>query len=165
VYVTLGTFSNNLELFGLILEALEGEDLEVVATIGADQDPAELTVRPRNATIEQFIPQHQILPHCDAVIHHAGAGTTFGILAHGLPSVALPQSADNFNIADRLSEAGVSETLMPEEVNTETILGAVRRVIADSSYRASAERLAAEIAVMPGAEEVAESLLDDHPNR
>jgi UDP:flavonoid glycosyltransferase YjiC (YdhE family) len=163
VYVTLGTFSNNLELFGLILEALEGEDLEVVATIGADKDPAELTARPRNATIEQFIPQHQLLPHCDAVIHHAGAGTTFGILAHGLPSVALPQSADNFNIADRLSQAGVSETLMPEQVNADTILGALRRVLGEPRHQALAEKLAAEIAAMPGAEEVAGSLLDDRP--
>jgi UDP:flavonoid glycosyltransferase YjiC (YdhE family) len=52
---------------------------------------------------------------------------------------------------------------MPEQVNADTILGALRRVLGEPRHQALAEKLAAEIAAMPGAEEVAGSLLDDRP--
>jgi hypothetical protein len=79
VYLTLGTFSNNdLDLFRLVLEALDNEPVNVLATIGRDNDPSALAPIPDNARVEQFIPQAQLLPHCAAVVHHAGAGTMFG---------------------------------------------------------------------------------------
>ena len=104
VYLTLGTFSNNaVDLFRLVLTALGDEPVNVLATIGRDNGPADLGPMPGNARVEQFIPQAELLPHCAAIVHHAGAGTSFGVLAHGLPSLALPQSADNFVIAARLA--------------------------------------------------------------
>ena len=117
VYLTLGTFSNNdLDLFRLVLEALEDEPVNVLATIGRDNDPSALAPIPENAHVERYIPQAEVLPYCTAVVHHAGAGTMFGVLAHGLPSVALPQSADNFVNANLLAGAGAARTLMPGEV-------------------------------------------------
>ena len=117
VYLTLGTFSNNdLDLFRLVLKALEDEPVNVLATIGRDNDPSALAPIPGNARVEQYIPQAEVLPYCAAVVHHAGAGTMFGVLAHGLPSVALPQSADNFINANLLTGAGAANTLMPGEV-------------------------------------------------
>ena len=112
VYLTLGTFSNNdIDIFRLVLTALADEPINLLATIGRDNDPADLAPLPANARVERFIPQAELLPHCAAVVHHAGAGTAFGVLGHGLPSLVLPQSADNFTIASRLAEAGVAAGL------------------------------------------------------
>ncbi|MBV9284636.1 MAG: hypothetical protein JO176_08470 [Acidimicrobiia bacterium] len=108
--------------------------------------------------MDRFIPQADLLPQCAAVIHHAGAGTTFGVLAHGVPSVVLPQSADNFTIAGRLTTAGASVTLMPDDVTSDAIVAALRRVLTEPSYRQAAERLAEEIAAMPAPADVAASL-------
>jgi UDP:flavonoid glycosyltransferase YjiC (YdhE family) len=155
VYVTLGTFSNNLDLFRSLLEALADEPVNVVATIGADKDPADLEPWPGNARVERFVPQAELLPHCAAVIHHAGAGTTFGILAHGLPSVALPQSADNFTIGRRLAAAGAARTLMPDEVRADEVRKALDDVVTGVAYREHAARLAAEIGAMPDPASVA----------
>src|ERR1039458_8368743 len=84
VYVTFGTlFNSNLDLFRLGLEALADESVDVVMTVGRDQDPTELAPFPANARVEKFIPQAELLPSCSAVVHHGGAGTTFGALAHG----------------------------------------------------------------------------------
>lgn len=158
VYITLGTFSNNPDVFRLILGALAEEPVSVVATIGKDNDPAELAPAPANARVERFIPQADLLPRCAAVIHHAGAGTTFGVLAHGIPSVALPQSADNFTIAGRLATAGASVTLMPDDVSSDAIVAALHRVLTEPAHRQAAERLAEEIAAMPSPAEVAAAL-------
>ncbi|HET7311652.1 MAG TPA: glycosyltransferase [Mycobacteriales bacterium] len=155
VYVTLGTFSNtNLNLFRLVLDALSDEPVNVVMTVGRDNDPTLLPA-PGNAHVAQFLPQADVLPHCTAAVHHAGAGTTFGILAHGLPSVALPQSADNFTIADRLAGTGAAQALSPGEVTADAVRAALRSVLETASYRLAAERLAAEIAAMPPPAEVA----------
>lgn len=159
VYLTLGTFSNNaVDLFRLVLTALEDEPVNVLATIGRDNDPAVLEPVPGNARVEQFLPQAELLPHCAAVDHHAGAGTSFGVLAHGLPSLALPQSADNFVIATRLVGAGVAHRLLPGEVTTAAVLAGLRSVLGASHYRQRARELAGEIAAMPSQDEVAARL-------
>jgi UDP:flavonoid glycosyltransferase YjiC (YdhE family) len=141
-----------------VLTALGDEPVNVLATIGRDNGPADLGPMPGNARVEQFIPQAELLPHCAATVHHAGAGTSFGVLAHGLPSLALPQSADNFVIAARLAQAGVACRLLPGEVTTAAVLAGLRSVVADPGYRQRAQELAAEIAAMPSHDEVAARL-------
>jgi MGT family glycosyltransferase len=159
IYLTLGTFSNNdLDLFRLVLRALEDGPVNVLATVGRDNDPLALGPVPVNARVERFIDQAQVLPHCAAVVHHAGAGTMFGVLAHGLPSVALPQSADNFINANLLARAGAAETLMPEEVTDAGVRSGLRTVLDDAGYRQCAQLLADEIKVMPSPREVASLL-------
>ena len=158
VYVTLGTFSNNdLDLFDLVLNAFEDEPVNVLATIGKDNDPSKLPV-PVNAHVERYIPQSEVLPHCSAVVHHAGAGTMFGVLAHGLPSLVLPQSADNFKNASLLERAGAAEVLMPEDVNPSALRRGLRRMLELTSYRQSARLIAEEISSMPSPGEVAGQL-------
>lgn len=161
IYVTLGTFSNtNTALFRLILDALADHPVNVVVTVGNDQDPQGLEPWPANARVERFVPQDRLLPHCAAVVHHGGAGTTFGVLAHGLPAVALPQSADNFTISARLAAAGVARVLMPDDVTADEVGRAVREVLDVASYRSAAENLAREIGAMSPPEEVARALRD-----
>ena len=161
VYVTLGTFSNaNLTIWRLLLDALSEAPVNVVATVGRDNDPALLAAAD-NIHIAQFLPQGDVLPHCSAAVHHAGAGTVFGILAHGLPSVALPQSADNFTIADRLAATGAAHALQPAEVSEDAVRAALRTVMATPSYRDAAARVAGEIAAMPTPVQTAATIAEE----
>lgn len=166
VYLTLGTFfSDNLDIFRVVLAGLALEPIDIVVTVGADQDPAALTPVPANARVERFIPQASLLPACAAVIHHGGSGTMLGSLAHGLPQVVIPQGADNFINADRLERAGVGAVLRPGEVTPERVRETVRLVLRDPGYAAAAHKGAAEVSAMPAPEEVANTLrsgLEDH---
>lgn len=158
VYVTLGTFANSdIDLFRAILGALAELPVNVLVTAGTDAAAAAVGEPPPNAVVAGFVPQAAILPHCAAVVHHAGAGTAFGVLAHGLPSVALPQSADNFRIAARLAATGSARVLMPGE--TGGVRDAVGDVLSQPVYRQAAATLAAEIAEMPTAEALVATLL------
>jgi len=159
VYLTLGTFSNNdLGLFRLVLEALGDEPVNVLATIGRENEPSALAPIPANARVERYLPQNDVLSHCTAVVHHAGAGTMFGVLAHGLPSLTLPQSADNFVNAELLASAGAARILMPGEVTETAVRSGIRTVLDTASYRRQARRLADEIAAMPSPDTVAATL-------
>jgi UDP:flavonoid glycosyltransferase YjiC (YdhE family) len=159
VYVTFGTlFNANLDLFRLALTALADQPVDVVLTIGRDQDPDALAPHPANARIEQFIPQAELLPSCRAVVHHGGAGTTFGALAHGVPQVILPQGADNYEHAAMCEHAGTAVALRPDDVSVVNIAAAVRRVLHEPSYTTAAGACANEIAAMPDAVDITQAL-------
>ena len=158
VYVTFGTlFNANLDLFRLALAALADERVDVVMTVGRDVDPAELAPFPANARVERFIAQAELLPSCSVVVHHGGAGTMFGALAHGIPQVILPQGADNYEHAAMCEQAGMAITLRPGMVNPGNLAAAVRRAVLDETYARSSRRCAEEIAAMPDAAAVAKT--------
>ena len=158
VYVTLGTSFSNVDVFRAALEGLAGEDVDVVVTVGPDQDPAALAPVPANATIERFIPQADLLPRCSVVVHHGGSGTMFGSFAHGLPQVVVPQGADNFINASLIARAGAGVILEPGNAAPTSFRDAVLSVLAEASYTTAAQRIAAELCALPSPEEVAETL-------
>jgi hypothetical protein len=160
VYLTLGTLFGNTEVFRTALTGLEGEDVEVVITVGADNDPAALDPVPANTRVERYIPQAELLPRCSAIVHHGGSGTMYGSLAHGIPQVVLPQGADNFVNGWLLARRGAGVTIGPDDVTPEAVRDAVRLVLEEPSYRDTGRRLAAELATLPEPAEVARTLRD-----
>jgi UDP:flavonoid glycosyltransferase YjiC (YdhE family) len=89
VYFTLGTVFNleSGDLFERVLAGLAELEIDVVATVGAEIDPAELGPLPPHVRVERFLPQSEILSRYSAVVSHAGSGSVLGALAHGLPPV------------------------------------------------------------------------------
>ena len=69
VEVSLGTVPlfNQLSTFEVLLEAVAGEDLDVVVTVGANNDPDALTGVPANVHVHQWLPLAPLLEHADAV--------------------------------------------------------------------------------------------------
>ena len=92
VYLTLGTVPifNQLATFELLLDAVAEQDLDVVATLGANNDPAALAPRPANVHVYRWLPLRPLLDRCDAVMCHGGSGTTLAALNAGLPLVIVP---------------------------------------------------------------------------
>ena len=94
----------------------------------------------------------------NVIVHHGGAGTTFGALAHGVPQVILPQGADNYEHAAMCEQAGTAITLRPAMLDAANLAAAVRRVVLDETDATSSRRCADEIAAMPDAAAVANTL-------
>ena len=159
VYVTLGTVMNTAtDVFRAVLEGLADEPVDVVVTVGSSGDPAALDPVPGNARVERYIPQETLLPRCAAVVHHGGAGTMFGALAHGLPQLVLPQGADNYINGALLAQCGAGAWLGPDAVQPDRIRREVRALLDTPERRASAERCATEMAAMASPDEVARAL-------
>jgi UDP:flavonoid glycosyltransferase YjiC (YdhE family) len=159
VYVTLGTvFSDTEKVFRTILEGLEGEEVDVVITVGSHKDPGEIGAVPANTRVEQFIPQADLLPFCSVVVHHGGAGTMFGALSHGVPQVVVPQGADNYINAEHLERCGVGLSIIPQALEPPEVRRCVRRVLNESSFQVNANQVQEEIAAMPSPDDVARTL-------
>jgi hypothetical protein len=155
VYVTMGTVWNrDLDLFRRILEALRGLDLDLVVTVGRTNDPAALGPQPANVAVHRWVPQDELLPRCDLVIAHGGAGTTLGALAHGIPLLVIPQGADQWANAERVANAGAGLRLDTGELNAEALRASVAELLRDPAYRRAAGELATQIRAMPSAAEL-----------
>ena len=154
VYLTFGTVHRDPVLLADLLAGLSGLDLRVLATVGPGGDPESLGPQPRNVAVERFVSQSAVLPHCDAVVSHAGSGTVLGALALGLPLVCLPQMADQFRNSAAVARAGAGVVLRPGDTGAEAVTAAVQAVLGANEYRHAAAELAAEIAAMPAPADV-----------
>jgi UDP:flavonoid glycosyltransferase YjiC (YdhE family) len=154
VYFTLGTVFTPHDLSATVLDGLSRLPVDVIATVGADGDPAAFGPRTKHMRIERYIPQGEVLPTCDLVISHGGSGSIMGALAHGLPSILMPLGADQPYNARRCVALGVAREVEPATVTPEQIRVAVAGMLADERYRRAAERIREEINALPGADQM-----------
>lgn len=161
VYVTLGTvYNSNPEIFKTILGRLGDEDLNVVVTVGRDNDPSMLGPQPPNVVVHSFVPQHLLLPHCATVITHGGAGSVLGALSYGIPLLVVPQGADQYYNAERVTAAAAGVTLLPSELTSAAVRSVVRTLLDDPALRSGAQQIKAEFDAMPGPAAVRRRLLE-----
>jgi MGT family glycosyltransferase len=150
VYATMGTVVNSTPgVFATILEALRDEPIDIVVTVGRDQDPAELGPQPDNVYIERYIPQTLILPLCDAAVIHGGFNTTMAVLYHGLPALFIPVFADQPANAEKCVQIGVAESIPFRELSVEKVRSAVRTLLKEPHYREKALLLQKEMHALP----------------
>lgn len=162
VYATFGSAFNSFAAappaFAAVLSGLAGEPVNVVATVGRAQDPASSGPQPPHVRVERYVPQSLLLPRCDVVVCHGGSGTLLGALSHGLPLVAVPFGADHPENAALVEALGVGRAVEPATLTPATAREVIRHVLADPSYRRSAERIRAQIDALPGVERAVELL-------
>jgi MGT family glycosyltransferase len=158
IYATLGTVVTNARTLDILLAALADLDADVLLTTGWQNDPADLSAIPANATVERFVPQDEVLPRCSLIVTHAGSGSMLGALAHGVPLLAVPHAADQFENATAVVAAGAARVVMPDELSESAVHEAAHALLEVPTYREAARTIAAEIAAMPSAAEVAEQL-------
>jgi UDP:flavonoid glycosyltransferase YjiC (YdhE family) len=155
VHVTLGTVANrSLDTFRIVMTELRDEPLNLVVTIGSDQDPAVFGDQPDNVVVASYIPIDLILPRCQAVIAHGGSGTMLAALRHGLPQLLLPYDGDNVRNARLCQAAGVALQLSPRELDGAALRAGVRRLVEEPGFLSSARRVRDEMTAMPAPDEV-----------
>jgi UDP:flavonoid glycosyltransferase YjiC (YdhE family) len=102
--------------------------------------------------------QELLLPDCAAVVTHGGAGSTLGALAFGLPLLMVPQGADHFFNAERVTAAGAGLQLLPDRLTADSARDAVRMLLHDDTFRVAARRIENELAAMPDPHHAVEAL-------
>jgi UDP:flavonoid glycosyltransferase YjiC (YdhE family) len=142
------------------IEGLARLDARVVVAAGRVRLD-QLGDVPDNVTVQTWVPQVELLPHVDVVVHHGGCGATLGALTVGAPQLILPQGADQFPNADALSAAGAGLRLLPDESSANAIAEHTRKLLphhGHAGHRDAARAIAEEIARMPSPDEVARRL-------
>lgn len=148
VCVTLGLTARTSEFpnavpVDLVLKAIDGLDIEVVATLDS-AERALLTQVPGNVRLVDHVPLHALLPTCAAIVHHGGAGTWSTALLAGVPQIAMGWIWDAIERARRQQELGAGLHLPSHEVTAEGLRSRLVRLLEEPSFAVAAAGLRAE---------------------
>lgn len=151
VHVTQGSIRPDMtELVVPALRGLADSDALVVVTTGgpsvADVEAAYGGPLPANARVTPFVPYDELLAHAGVFVTNGGyTGVTLA-LAHGVPVVQAGTTEEKSEIGARIAWTGVGLRLGTTRPTPAAVAGAVRRVLAEPSFRTAAGRVRAEMA-------------------
>ncbi len=138
VLVTCSTeFQDDGALIRTALDALAGEDVDVVATTAA-LDPAGFPA-PANATVVRYAAHGPLLRRAAAVICHGGMGITQKALAAGVPVCVVPWGRDQVDVGRHVELAGAGVMVPRRRLRADTLRAAVAQA---RSRRPGAEAVA-----------------------
>ncbi|MEV5753959.1 nucleotide disphospho-sugar-binding domain-containing protein [Actinoallomurus sp. NPDC052308] len=152
VCVTWGTtparVDRRLFLAGEVTRAIAGLDVDVVVAVTSAQREL-LGELPREVWVVESAPLHLLLPECDLVVGHGGAGTILTAVANGLPMLLIPCLPDHVRHAARAGEAGAAVVLPARCDDAEPIRNGLTELLATPAHHTAAERLRRELAEQP----------------
>jgi rhamnosyltransferase subunit B len=96
----------------------------ILLTRYPEQLPASL---PESVRDFEFLPMSGLLPHCAAIVHHGGIGTTAQGFAAGIPQLIMPMAFDQPDNAARAVRLGVARAISPRAFRP----AAVARLLAE----------------------------------
>ncbi|MEU4209719.1 nucleotide disphospho-sugar-binding domain-containing protein [Streptomyces sp. NPDC026206] len=132
-----------------VAEALAGLDVDVVLTLTA-ADRQRAGELPAGMRVLENVPLHLLLPDCDLVIHHGGAGSAMTALAAGIPQLILPNGWDQEIMSDRIAGTGAALAVHNATADAGAIRAAVSGLLGDAGHREAAARLRQEMEAQPG---------------
>lgn len=147
IHVTQGTVSTNAaELLVPTLQALEHEDVLVVATTGGVAiDTLNLPPLPANVRIEPFLPHAHLLPYVDVMVTNGGYNGVQMALANGIPLVVAGQTEEKPEVAARVEWATLGINLKTRTPLPAQIKDAVKTLLTNSSYSTHAKQFQTKI--------------------
>jgi MGT family glycosyltransferase len=127
---TSSEFQDDGRLVRTALDALAGEDVQVVATLPSAELPRDV---PANARVERFVPHAAILERAACAVTHGGAGATQKALASGVPVCVVPFGRDQMEVARRAEVAGAGTRLLAPRLSPERLRGKVLEAMTKSA--------------------------------
>lgn len=147
VHVSQGTVANRdySQLIEPALAGLAEEDVLVVVSTGGrpiDTLPSPL---PGNVRVAPYLPHDQLLPLTDVFVSNGGYGGVHYALEHGVPLVVAGKTEDKAEVTARVGWSGAGVNLATNTPTPAQVQQAVRRVLANGSFREASTRIGAEI--------------------
>ena len=114
----------------------------ILLTRFAEQIPESL---PENVRHFDFAPFKELLPRCEALVHHGGIGSLSQAMLAGIPQVIMPMGFDQIDNAHRVWSLGVGDSLFPERFEGNRLAMTLRNLMANPNTARACNQLAARI--------------------
>ncbi|WP_432850763.1 macrolide family glycosyltransferase [Amycolatopsis sp. CA-161197] len=161
--VSFGTaFTDQLPVYRACVEAFADSPWHVVMSVGAFVSASDLGPLPPSFEVQSRVPQLAVLSAASAFITHAGMGSCTEALWYSVPTVAVPQAADQFGNAAQLETLGVGRHLSAADVTAASLRSAVDEVAGSAEVAARLSSLSTEIHAhggIPAAADAVEAFL------
>lgn len=157
--VSLGTESNRQrDFFRACLDAFDGDDWQVVMTLGRGSDLAGLGPVPPHVEVHEWLPHPVVLPHADLLVCHAGMGSVMEALYFGTPVIAVPQTFELALTARRLDDLKLGRWIDRDQLTSRTLAAAVTEIVTDPATPERMARMRAHVRGAGGADRAADLL-------
>lgn len=127
----------------------------ILLTQFPEQIPGDL---PSSVAHFSYVPFATLLPHCAALVHHGGVGSTAQGLKAGIPQLITAMAHDQYDNGQRIQRAGVGDWLVARRFKAGRATRILQRLLASADVRAACKRLAEKMAGRDGLTEMAEKL-------
>ncbi|WP_025692324.1 macrolide family glycosyltransferase [Paenibacillus zanthoxyli] len=157
--ISLGTIFNPWpEFYNMCIEAFRDSNWQVVMSTGSKITPESLGDIPDNFIVRQKVPQLEILPHTRLFITHGGMNSTMEALSNGVPLVVIPQMHEQEITARRVTELGLGQHFLPDEVTVQVLQTSVQEVSEDEQLQQRVYDMQKNIQEAGGAQKAAEAI-------
>jgi UDP-N-acetylglucosamine--N-acetylmuramyl-(pentapeptide) pyrophosphoryl-undecaprenol N-acetylglucosamine transferase len=129
------------------------QDYHIIMSLGYPNVKAETPVT-GNMTVHGWIPNRfEYLKASDIVISRGGHGTLSQSICYGKPTIIVPTPShtEQFNNAEKAMELGVTEMIKQEDLNKQTLLSAVDKLLT-VKYQENSQQLQNKIRKWNGLE-------------
>ena len=153
-YVGFGTvplFRDAPDLTRTAVRVLVDLGFHVIVTCGDEGLATELRASIGDRVRAQaWVDLAHVMPCCDLVVCHGGAGTVLAALGSGVPLVLLPRGAPSqMRMSSACEARGVGRTVVWNGANANEVAAGVADVLTRERFRAAAKEVSEEIAAMP----------------
>jgi MGT family glycosyltransferase len=157
VYVSLGTIFNvDSAFYRDCFDALEGLDVQVIASAGSAGTLERLGPVPPNVLVQSSVPQLEVLARARAFVTHGGMNSVTESLCAGVPVVVIPQMSEQAIVGHRTAELGAGLVMAREDATVERLRASVERLLGEDGFRRQARALGDSLRAAGGAARAAE---------
>ncbi|CAK7225384.1 hypothetical protein SBRCBS47491_005871 [Sporothrix bragantina] len=114
---------------------------------------------PTNSRVADYLSYDAILPYASLWVHNGGYGATMHGIAHGVPMVIAGDTQDKPESGKRVAYCGIGLDLKTARPTDETLGAAIKEVLGDEKFAATAKAMQAEAASMDCVGNVEEMIL------
>ncbi|MCL1880148.1 MAG: hypothetical protein FWF71_06000 [Actinomycetia bacterium] len=134
VYISLGSLFNKRSFYKECIRAFGDRNVSVI--LNTARTRVETLGRiPKNVYAYQFVPQIDVLQHCDVFLTHCGMNSVNEAMAYGVPMVAMPFAGDQLSNAKRIVELGIGKQMRSFPSSGKQAFEAVMDVCNDAQIR------------------------------
>jgi MGT family glycosyltransferase len=163
IYISLGTIhTGNLEFFKQCFAAFRDYPAHFILSVGKDTDLKTLVQIPPNFTVRNFVPQLEVLQHCQLFVTHGGMNSIHEGLYYGVPLVIIPQQIEQLLNARCIEVRGaalvINKVVGRKAVTASELRAAVETVLSQPSYQSAATALQEELHATGGYRQAADEI-------
>jgi UDP:flavonoid glycosyltransferase YjiC (YdhE family) len=149
----------SVKKFQTVIEALSRSSVRGVVTVGDSVDPKALKPA-ENVAVFATADHDDLMRRARLVVTHGGHGTLIRALKNSLPMVVVTGAAADQPVNAAAVEAWGVGRALPGDASADTIVEAMREVLATPKFRDAAADLAAQLDGVDGAENAADEIED-----
>ena len=158
IYISMGTVHNDmLPLYRQCVSAFAATEYQVILSLGETVTADSLAPLPDHISVLPQVDQIAVLQKADAFITHCGMNSVSEALYFGVPLIMLPQTSEQKGVAARVLQLGAGVQL--HKANAPSIRKAAAKLLADPSYKVSAEAIGQGFRACPGVKGAADKIL------